>query len=144
MTIYLVDEDHAAYGAWIAELELRGHKVTSIASAADAFRELCRVPAEQIGVVLIDVMLAPGEDWHLYPQDFLTTGLELLRSLSQQKSGAFSRRAILLTNAVGSMLEEAITYGETVGAEVWDKRSIVSPVHFADAVEEFGSSRGIT
>jgi hypothetical protein len=141
--IYLVDEDHLALQAWIAELKLRGHRVVILHNAADAFRELWQAPAEYIEAVFIDVMLAPGDlPGQPGADPGALAGLRLLRDLVQQNPAVFPRRAILLTNAVGPVLEEALACANQHGAALWDKRSILSSVHFGDRVQEFIDSRG--
>jgi hypothetical protein len=137
--IYFIDEDHAAYGAWIAELELRGLGVSVIHNATDAFRDLWNISPKEVDLVLIDVMLAPGERVETparSPDDYLCEGLQLLRDLTQQNASVFPARAVLLTNAVGPMLSEATRCGEEFGVPLWDKRSIFSPLHFGDRIVE--------
>lgn len=140
--IYFVDEDDDLLRAWLIELELRGHRVVTFGNATDAFRELWRVPSDHVAAVMIDVMLDPGAEPDRYHPPFSTTGLELLRDLCQQNPATFPGRAILLTNATGPTLAEAVEGATQLSVPVWDKRSIMSPLHFGDRVEQFIAERG--
>jgi hypothetical protein len=137
--IFFVDEDSSAYQAWIFELELRGLRVSTIRNAAEAFRDLWNADPSEVDLVLIDVMLSPGESVEPStrpPDDYLWAGLQLLRDLVQQNGSVFPARAVLLTNAVGQTLSEAIRCSKEFGVPVWDKRSIASALHFGDRVIE--------
>jgi hypothetical protein len=139
--IYFIDEDHAAYGAWIAELRLRGYSVRLISNADEAFRQLVEV--ESVEVVVIDIMLAV-EDVRTTQftvertDDFLETGLRLLEDLTAANPLVFPRRAVLLTNTLNeATFSEARRISKKLEVPLWQKSAIFSPVEFGDRVERF-------
>jgi hypothetical protein len=139
--IHFVDEDHAAYGAWIAELKLRGHTVQLTGNADEAYRILAQVPDAQI--VVIDIMLAVEDPRTTRftverTDDFLETGLRLLEDLTEANPLVFPRRAVLLTNTIAeTTFSEARRLSKELGVPLWQKSAIFSPVEFGDRVEQF-------
>jgi hypothetical protein len=53
--------------------------------------------------------------------------VRLLRDLTPQNPAVFPQRAVLLTNAIGETLDEAIACSQQHGVPLWDKRSFSSP-----------------
>ena len=139
--IFFIDEDHLAFAGWLAELELRGHEIVTYENATEAFGDLSRRPARTVDAVIIDVMLASGADVATFPYDSMVVGLRLLRVLCDLNGAVFPSRAIIMTNSISEPLRLAIRLGEQLNVPVWDKRSMTSPVHFADMVETFMASR---
>ena len=145
--IYFVDEDELALGAYAAELRLRGYRVAFLRSAREAFRTLWNASRIEVELVVIDVMLAPGDandrrDTAEATQGFTTTGLELVRDLADQNPDVFPARAVLFTSAVGDARRAASTCAGELEIELWDKHPYLSPVHFADDVARLLTSRG--
>jgi hypothetical protein len=142
--IHFVDEDHAAYGAWIAELKLRGHSVQLTANADEAYRTLSQIADAQI--VVIDIMLAVEDPRTTKftverTDDFLETGLRLLEDLVEANPPVFPRCAGLLTNTIAeNTFSEARRISKELGVPLWQKSAIFSPVEFGDRVEQFLSS----
>jgi hypothetical protein len=140
--IYFVDEDSVAYGAWIAELKLRGFEVKPLRSADQAFDLLWNVEAGGVELVIIDVMLAVDDVSRQQfsreaTDNYLESGLRLLEHLSLQNEAVFPRRALLLTNTINkSTLSAARKVSAEYGVELWDKRQIMSPMVFGDKVDE--------
>lgn len=140
--IYFVDEDYGKYESWIAELELRGFEVTPLRTADEALEVLWEVPAEDVELVIIDVMLAVdnGADPRFsraLTDDNLESGLRLLEYLAAQNKQVFPRRAVLLTNTIN---DSTLTAARKVSVEyrvaLWDKREIMSPLSFGDKVKD--------
>ena len=139
--IYFVDEDYSAYGAWVAELQLRGYGVQSISNADEAHRILAEVSDAEL--VVIDIMLAV-EDTRTTrftverTDDFLETGLRLLEDLREVNPIVFPRRAVLLTNTLTeTTFSEARRVSRKLGVPLWQKSAIFSPVEFGDRVDRF-------
>lgn len=140
--IYFVDEDYGAYESWIAELVLRNLNVTPLRSADEAFNVLWNVSADEVELVIIDVMLAVDDvdDARFSVEltdDYLESGLRLLENLVEQNGEVFPQRAVLLTNTINdATLAAARKVGGQYGVDLWDKREIMSPLAFGDRVEE--------
>jgi hypothetical protein len=134
--IFFVDEDATACAAWHAELRMRGLKVGILPDATTAFATLWDIAPTEVQLVLIDVMLAVGDAVETSPywSELPTAGLRLLADLVQQNPEVFPAKALLFTNAVGEVLDEAIACAERFGVPLWDKRSITSPMLLADLV----------
>jgi DNA-binding NarL/FixJ family response regulator len=139
--IYFVDEDFGVLAAYTAELGLRGYSVSNLATARDAFQALWNAPGSDIDLVIVDVMLAPGETVDSSNANYFTAGLDLLRSLSDQNPDVFPRRALLFTAAIGGTRREATDCARELGVEIWDKAAFLSPVEFADGVERLIAER---
>ncbi len=140
--IYFVDEDFSAFGAWVAELELRGRQVQALRNADEAFRVLCDAPQRAGDLVVIDVMLAV-EDPHVSrftparTDDYLETGLCLLEDLCTINHLVFPDRAVLLTNIRNDhTFRKAQLLSSRLIVPFWQKATIFSPVDFADRVEQ--------
>ena len=139
--IFFVDEDYPAFGAWLAELRTRCHDVECLWNADAAFRRLWTAEASEVGLVIIDVMLAVEDASNTRftaarTDAYLETGLYLLEDLATQNGGVFPRRAVLLTNTINDATYRAAQrMGQKYDVPVWDKSSFDSPVDFADQVE---------
>jgi hypothetical protein len=140
--IYFVDEDFSAFGAWFAELALRGFETESLWNADQALAVLSAIAPQEVELVLIDVMLAVedprtsryGADT---TDDYLETGLRLLEDLSTENPSVFPHRAVLLTNTTNHETEQAAkTTSRDLEVPLWKKATIYSPFGFADRVEE--------
>ncbi len=140
--ICVVDEDARMLGAYVAELELRGHTVELLRTASDAWQKLWRARPGTVELAIIDVMLAPGDRVSETDGDVLTTGLELLRDLSTQNPRVFPQRAVLFTGSIGQTVRAATECAQELGVELWHKRAIMSPVDFGDRVEGLIARRG--
>ncbi len=140
--IFFVDEDSSAFGAWILELEVRGHSVQIIRNADAAFVRLCEVNESEVNLVVIDVMLAVADPASTRfggerTDDNLETGLYLLKDLCEQNGDVFPRCAILLTNTANPTTKrEARKMSSTFGTPLWEKSAIYSPVNFGDRIEQ--------
>ncbi len=139
--ICFVDEDARMLGAYVAELELRGHTVELLHTASDAWQKLWRARPSTVGLAIIDVMLAPGDGVMETEGDVLTTGLDLLRDLSTQNPTVFPERAVLFTGSIGNPIRAANACAQELGVELWHKSAIVSPVDFGDRVERLIARR---
>lgn len=138
--IYFVDEDCGALGAWISELRLRGYRTEEFTSARQAFLQLWNAAASEVELVVIDVMLDPGQT---IPgaEPTLTEGLNLIRDLSDQNPAVFPSRAVLFTASVSETRRMATAFADEMGIELWDKSAICSPVEFGDRVQQAVAAR---
>lgn len=141
MTVYVVDEDLAAYEPWAVELDYRGFVVRSIGNADDAYEELVQVPEGRIELVLIDVMLATrrAEESRFSVERtdlYLETGLRLLEDLSDHRPNAFPLRGALLTNTSNATtFAAAVRTSKAFSVPLWLKGEIASPMDFGDRVD---------
>ncbi|HWT92443.1 MAG TPA: hypothetical protein VN238_05570 [Solirubrobacteraceae bacterium] len=135
-----MDDDYPAYQAWTAELGLLGFATSCMWSADGAFRRLWNAPPSEVGLVVIDVMLAVEDlrDRRFTPDrtdGYQETGLRLLEDLAAQNPTVFPRRAVLLSNTQNyDTLSNARNVSSFFGIPYWDKSSIYSPLMFADMV----------
>lgn len=146
--IFFVDEDYGAYESWIAELQLRDFEVTPLRSATEAWDKLWNASPADVALVIIDVMLAVDDiDDPRYSReltdDYLESGLRLLENLAEQNADVFPQRAVLLTNTINdATLAAARKVSSQYKIELWDKRSIASPLDFGDRVQDaIGATR---
>jgi CheY-like chemotaxis protein len=140
-TIFFVDDDASAYRAWLAELELAGFTVEAVTNADAAFNRLWNVDADDVALVVIDVLLAVEDHTSRFSEErtrnYLETGLRLLDELVEQNSAVFPRRAVLLTSSMsyetlGSVRRTCAEYA----IPLWRKSEIVSPLDIRDRIVE--------
>ena len=143
MTIYLVDEDKIQLEPFKVELEFRGYSVEFIKDADEAFLKLSRIGADDVDLVIIDVMLAANINKESSKfnrhetNDFLETGLRLIEKLQKANPTIFPKKAILFSNATDSDLVNAIEKAaSTFFIPYLDKRRFQSPLEFGDKIEE--------
>lgn len=137
--IYFVDEEAFQMSPFATELRLRGYKVKFLKDADIALRVLEN--AEDIELVIIDVMLAPDQEAESKfsrneTEDFLQTGLLLLRYLIEFRGQEFGKKCLFFSmanqpNLVAEIKKVARMYSIPYCA----KKDYSKPWVFADVVE---------
>jgi DNA-binding NarL/FixJ family response regulator len=138
--VFIVDDNPLALRPWTDDLALRGLATEVIPSAGAAFRRLWNARSDEVGLVVIDLMLSVEDlgDPRFSAErtsDYRETGLVLLRDLIQQNPDVFPSRAVLLSNAPRY---ETFRNAQAGSADhkipFWNKAEIDSPLHFGDLV----------
>ncbi len=142
--IYIVDEDRRQLRAEKSELEFRGFEVEFLGDADIAFSTLISVKPKDVDLILIDVMLAANEDSMISrysrssSDNFMKTGLLLLKDLIQQNKKVFPSKAVLFTNTTSdSLLSEVRNVCTEYKIELISKREYRSTFEFGDKIESF-------
>ena len=137
--IYFVDEDREYLQEFTVPLKLRGHEVETVLDADDAFEILEKV--EDAEIVVIDIMLATDTSNksrfnRADTDDFMQTGLLLMRYLMDARPDLFPKKFVVLTAASQAKLLKAIgDFCPRHKIEVMRKTDYPSPVELADKIE---------
>ena len=137
--IYFVDEDFGQTRHYRSELIARGHQVTPILTADEAFEIL--TGADDIQLAIIDVMLAVSDHEserfsRNRTEDYLQTGIVLLEELCASNPEAFPSRAVLLTNTVRqSVLAHAQRVRQVLNVPLLRKNEMSTAFEFGEELE---------
>lgn len=136
--IYFVDEDIGQLRSWVIELRMRGHKVSTIRDADEAWNRLVRCVDARL--VLIDVMLGVDDRSSRFPRDrtnnHLETGLHLLDDLCSQNPALFPEKAAILTmTGIQRLLKLAQEKASDLRIPFLRKFDYPTPFEFANRVE---------
>ncbi len=145
--IYFIDEERWLVKPFCDELKRRDYAVRNITMANEAYRELADPGPEQaeVDLVIIDVMLATDPDDELSQtlftraetDDFLRTGLVLLKLLVEKRPDIFPSRAVIFSGAGNSKLVERIEkVCKGYSIAFLKKGEYVTGFDFADAIEK--------
>lgn len=146
--IYFVDEDIRQLKPFRIELEMRGFKVITIANADDAYNILSKV--DDIDLVILDVMLAAStQENSRYDREstnnFLETGITLLKELSKLNNKFFPKKVVLYSMASNRDIVSKIRKtAEEFGIEYLKKKDYLSSYAFGEKIENIIKSIGTT
>ena len=137
--IYFVDEDVQYARELCVPLQMRGYETKIIENADLAYEELER--AEDVQLAIIDIMLATnGAETSRFSaadtDDFLETGLLLMRYLSAARDNLFPNRFVVLTAAGAVLIQKISLECNEMGVEVLKKGDFRDPSTLADSIEE--------
>lgn len=139
--IYFVDDKAHAVAPWLLDLEDRGYRVSTLKNADAAFVTLCDAAADDVELVIIDVMLAVADPkTSRFSRErtatYLETGLCLLEDLCPHNAQVFPDRAVLLTNTSNpTTFAAAEETSDRFEVPLWQKSTMYALTDFGDRVE---------
>jgi ActR/RegA family two-component response regulator len=138
--IYLIDEDFIELRSFVLELKLRGFEVQQLLDADEAYVRLKE--ESNIELAIIDVMLSTAESSssrydRIQTNNFVTTGLSLLKDLSSDNPLCFPKKAVLFSHAsIPTLVQKIQKVSDDCKIQYLDKNDYDNPYDFANEIEE--------
>lgn len=141
ITILVIDEDTSQLKSYSHELQLRSYNVVQLPNASKGIEILGGIDKEELGVAIVDVMLAAGKSESSMFNSNITkhhfeTGLVLVEEILKKRSDLDSSQFVFFSMASQDWLTEEIKRrAGDINVKYLDKSDYTSPIYFADEIE---------